>query len=660
MRDNRMFLSVLICVLLVFNRGLRAQDTPKDDEDLLKKLLDVKISTASRYNQSISEAPASVTIITAEEIEKYGYRTLEEILWQVRGFYITNDRNYTYVGIRGFSRPSDYNNRILMMVNSHAVNENIWGSSFMSNELGIDVNAIERIEIVRGPGSALYGTGAMLTVINIITRPGKTVDGLKLMVQTGSYGKLHGGAQYGKEFKNGLDLFVSGQITDSKGADLYFDEFDDPSTNNGVAEGLDWEKYYSFFTAVKYKNFSLQGTFASREKGIPTAPYTTAFNDDRQKTRDDWRFLELKYKTNFNYNTEFMVRGYFCNYYYYGAFPYDSEEYTTLWEDESDGQWLGFESQFNWDIRPDNRLVTGVEYKNHIRALYHSWDEYDTLFDRDFPFTEFSCYIQDEHQVLENLSLTLGVRYDRYSDRGKFFSPRAALVYNPSRRTTLKLLYGRAFRAPNIYELYYESPGEAKSNPFLNEEKINTFETIIEQKLSDHIFGVLSFYRYEMRDLIEQEFDFTDELLQFRNIEKVRGNGIEFGLNAYFKNGFLWYINGAVQDAKNVLLAEKISNSPMYIFKMGLSVPALKYFFISLEAFYESKRLTLHGSWTNPFLLANLHLCSRTLSDFCKFSLQIRNLFDVEYSTPAGYEHIQHALIQGGRTFTLQLDLILK
>ncbi len=355
-----------------------------------------------------------------------------------------------------------------------------------------------------------------------------------------------------------------------------------------------------------------------------------------------------------------MARGYFCNYIYYGTFPYDSEEYATLWEEKSDGQWLGFESQFNWDIGPDNRLVTGVEYKNHIRTFYKAWDDYEIIFDNNFPYTEFSCYAQDEHQLLGNLSFTLGVRYDRYSDRGKFVSPRVALVYNPSRRTTLKLLYGRAFRAPNIYELYYESPDEVKSNPFLNEEKINTFETVIEQKLSDNIFGVLSLYRYEMKDLIEQEFDFTDELLQFRNIEKVRGNGIEVCLNAYFKNGFSGYMNGAVQETKNILLAEKISNSPTYIFKMGLSVPTLKYFFISLEAFYESRRLTLHGSWTKPFLLTNLHLCSRWLSDFCKFSLQIRNLFDVEYRTPAGFEHSQHALVQDGRTFTLQLDLILK
>jgi iron complex outermembrane receptor protein len=375
---------------------------------------------------------------------------------------------------------------------------------------------------------------------------------------------------------------------------------------------------------------------------------------------DGWRFLELKYKTKFSYNTEFMARSYFCNYIYYGTFPYDSEEYTTLWEEESDGRWLGFESQFNWDIGPANRLVTGVEYKNHIRTFYKAWDDYETIFDNNFPFTEFSCYAQDEHQLLESLSIILGVRYDRYSDRGKFFSPRAALVYNPSGRTTLKLLYGRAFRAPNIYELYYESPDEAKSNPFLNEEKINTFETVIEQKLSDSISGVLSLYRYEMRDLIEQKFDFTDELLQFQNIEKVSGNGIEVGLNAYFKNGFLFYLNGAVQEAKNVLLEEKISNSPTYIFKTGLSVPTLKYFFISLEAFYESRRLTLHGSWTKPFLLANFHLCSRTISDFCKFSLQIKNLFDVEYSTPAGFEHFQYVLTQNGRTFTLQLDLILK
>ncbi|MBQ42295.1 MAG: hypothetical protein CME15_07520 [Gemmatimonadetes bacterium] len=94
-------------------------------ETTLEELLDMTVSTASRYEQTMREAPSSVTIVTATEIERYGYRTLAEILDNTRGFYVTDDRNYTYVGSRGFSRPTDYNNRFLTMLNGVSMNEPI-------------------------------------------------------------------------------------------------------------------------------------------------------------------------------------------------------------------------------------------------------------------------------------------------------------------------------------------------------------------------------------------------------------------------------------------------------------------------------------------------------------------------------------------------------
>lgn len=651
---------VFIWGIFLFRPIIYGETSKTEDEDSLKKLLEIKISTAAKYDQTVNEAPASVTIITAEEIEQFGYRTLEEVLMRVRGFYITNDRNYSYVGVRGFSRPSDYNNRVLLLLNGATTTDNIWGSSSIGNEFGLDIDAIERIEIVRGPGSALYGTNAMLTVINIITKKGKAVDGLKLTLQPGSFGKIQGGIRLGKEFKNGPDLFVSAHIGDIKGQDLYFEEFADPETNNGIAEGLDWEKYHGIFASLKYKNFSLQGLVTSRQKGVPTASYDTAFNDDRNKTLDTRNFFEIKYKGNISYNTNFMLRGYYHYIKYYGAYPYDDPDYVTLWEEESKEMWFGFETQFRWDIGPDNRLIIGAEYRNHYRVSYLSWDEFETEFEDDFPFHDYAIYIQDEYQVLKNLSLMLGLRYDKYSDRGgASLTPRAALIYNPFSDTTLKLLYGNAYRAPNIYETYYESEDEAKANPFIKREKINTFEMIVEQRFNKQVFGILSLYNFQMRGLIEQVIDPADELLQFQNLEKVKGNGVEAELNVKLKNGLNGYFNYNLQQTRNVIRDEKITNSPSHIIKLGLSVPVFKHFFASIETFYESGRITLNGNRTKSFLLTNCHLSSGKLFNIFKFSFQIRNLFDAAYHTPAGYEHIQDSFLQNGRSFTFKIELSL-
>ncbi len=650
----------LMVIIFLLSPGILEKMPAQEEEDVLKQLLDTRIDTASKYTQNISEAPASVTIFTSEDIERFGYRTIDEALMQVKGFYITNDRNYIYAGVRGFSRPSDYNNRILILINGNSTTDNIWGSSDIENELGLNMDAVERIEIVRGPGSALYGTNAMLAVINIITKDGKMVDGLKIAVEPGSYGKIQGGICYGKEMKNGLDVLVSGLIGDIKGQDFYFKEFDTPETHNGIAQGLDWERYCGIFAGFKYKDFSLQGRIASRKKGIPTASYTTTFNDDRCKTLDTRSFIEFKYNGKIGYSKKIMLRGYFNDYFYRGSFPIDYPEYKTLWEDKSIGQWVGIETQFNWDIRPDNHLVAGAEYKDHFHVAYHTWDESGTLFDRDFPYREYAFYIQDEYQFLRNFSVTFGLRYDKHSARGSSLTPRAALVYNPIGSTTFKFLYGNAYRAPSIYEIYYEAENEAKGNTFLEPEKINTFEAVLEQWIGKYMFATLSLYRFEMKGLIEQRVDPADGLLQFQNIEKVWGTGIEIGLEARLKNGFKGYMNCTYQRSIDVLTNQRLSNSPSYIFKLGISIPFYKHFFASLESFYESERRTIYDTWTKSYLLTNFHLFSGELFKHLKVSFQVRNLFDVKYWTPGGFEHVQPALLQNGRNFTLKVEYIIK
>ena len=127
---------------------------------------------ASKREQRVTEAPSSVTILTAHDIRTFGWRTLADALGSVRGFYTTYDRNYTYVGVRGFGRPSDYNNRVLVLVNGHRFNDNVYDQALIGTEFPIDLALVERIEIIRGPGSALYGSSAFFAVINIVLRRG--------------------------------------------------------------------------------------------------------------------------------------------------------------------------------------------------------------------------------------------------------------------------------------------------------------------------------------------------------------------------------------------------------------------------------------------------------------------------------------------------------
>ena len=159
----------VLMFLLAFgsNEQLSAQQQgPNEKEDFfemsLEELMEVPlVVSASKYEQKVSEAPSSVTIVTAEEIRKYGYRTMLDILNSIPGFYKTYDRNYGYIGVRGFGRPGDYNSRIQMLIDGHRVNNNIDDSLGLVNDFYLDVDLIDKIEIIRGPGSSLH-TAVML------------------------------------------------------------------------------------------------------------------------------------------------------------------------------------------------------------------------------------------------------------------------------------------------------------------------------------------------------------------------------------------------------------------------------------------------------------------------------------------------------------------
>lgn len=181
-------------------------------EDLMK--LDAgQVFGASERLQPVTEAPASVSFVTAQEIERYGWRTLAEILRSVRGLYVTNDRNFSLIGTRGFAKPGDYNSRILLLVNGHRVNDNVFGQAEIGAEFGLDPAMFERVEIIRGPASSLYGDSAFFAVVNVITRTGASLDGVSLALDAGTLGTQLARAAAGRRFANGVDAACRARLS---------------------------------------------------------------------------------------------------------------------------------------------------------------------------------------------------------------------------------------------------------------------------------------------------------------------------------------------------------------------------------------------------------------------------------------------------------------
>ncbi len=658
--------SSLACAVAVAWAGLLApasaqSDPPPTDpaapaEPSLEELGQMQVESiysASKYEQKVTKAPASISVITRDEILRFGHRNVADVLDSVRGMSINNDRNYSYFGLRGFLRPGDYTTRVLVMIDGHRMNENLFDSGTLGPDAYIDIDNIERIEVVRGPGSALYGNNAFFGVINIVTRSGAQIDGGEASAETASYDTYKGRLTYGHKFKNDLDLSLSGSLLSSEGNDrLYYKEF------NGYALNSDEEKTEYLFGSLRYHELTLEGNYYYRIKNIPTASFNTVFNDGRETTRDRRSFVELRYETPPEAETGVMAKVAYDEYLYRGIFPYDRGLGAPVLNSENgDGRWISPEINLRrtfWD-----RLtgVVGADARFNIQQhlLTYDQDPYDLQLNYDQPRHNFGTFGQLDYQIRDDLDIVGGLRYDYFQGVGGDLNPRAGIIYSPTKLTTLKLLYGEAFRAPNAYELTFNLSKPTPSNR-LNPEKIRTYEAVLEQYFGKNYRASLSAYRFEVRDMISQQAspgllgDFV-----YANADSVAGNGIETEFEARFSHGVVARASYAVQRAEDANGLE-ISNSPGHLVKAGLIFPLLnEKLFSGIEMHYASRALTLTRQQASALTVVNWTLYAHELLPRLDISFGVYNLFDEHYGYPGGEDHTQDVIAQDGRSFRAKL-----
>jgi outer membrane receptor for ferrienterochelin and colicins len=669
MRRAAAFQSILfitVCTLFLLCKQVSGHEPenifPDELKDLsLEQLMDIEVATvygASKYEQKVTEAPSSVTIINSEEIKKYGHRSLSDILKSIVSFSVTYDRNYDYIGVRGFNRPGDYNTRILLLIDGHRLNDTIYDSALI--DAGLPVDIIDRIEFIRGPGSSLYGSNAFFAVINIITRQGLDLQGIEVSGEVASFDTYRGGFSLGKELDNGFDLIVSGSMSDSNGQDLFYREFNDPSSDNGDAERCDYSRDHSLFTKFSYRGFAFEAAYFSVTKGIPTASYGTVFNDSRSQTTDDRGFANLNYGAPFGSASEIKAQVSYNYNHYKGLYLYDNPP-VTVNKDKSWGSWWGGELKFISKFIRGNTISLGSEFRNNFRQDQKTYDKspYFLYLNDKRESTIWAFYLQDEVTLMKNLTLNAGIRYDHYENFGGSTNPRLALIFHPYQETFLKFLYGKAFRAPSAYELYYDDGDSTlKANPALDPETIHTYELVLEHFFKKDVFMTVSGYYYKIKNLINQQTDPADGLLVYRNIEEIEAKGVEVALKGKWK-GLEGTISYALQEAENAQTGERLTNSPEHIATLNLIVPLFREkLFLSVEEQYMSKRTTLASRYADAFFITNLTLFSQKLAKGVEVSGSVYNLFDEEYSDPASGEHVQDTIEQDGVNFRFKVTYL--
>ena len=662
-------LVVSVLVQVLWAGAAHGQQSAKQEPDLTKLSLEdltkVQIQTvygASKFGQKVTQAPSSVTIITADEIQKYGYRTIADLLRSAPGFYISYDGQDTYVGVRGISRPSDYNTLVLILVDGHRMNENVYNGTYISGEFAIDIDLIERVEIIRGPGSSLYGTDAFFAVINIFTKRGRDLKGTEVSLSAGGQETYQGRVSYGQKFKNGLELLMSESFGESKGnRRIFYPEFNSPATNFGIARDADGNQSHSTFVSASYRDFTFHAVYAVREKHIPTATYGTVFDDSRTEATNSRDYTELGYQHTFKDKWLVDAHAYYDWFWYDGVYVYDyagaGVQPFTLNQDYARGNWWGFDLSVSKSLLEKHRVTLGTEEIFNTKQVQGNYDlqPYTRyLFDQRSS-TVAAVYVQDEFSIRKNLLLSAGLRFDHYSTFGGTLNPRVALIYSPAENTALKLLYGQAFRAPDDFELYYNAVGY-EANPALRPETIKTTELVFERYFHKYTSLSASGFYNQIGGLVSQTTNPSTGLIHYSNLEEVHGKGLEFQLSEKRPSGWEGRLSYTVQASRSQLDNDTLTNSPKHLAKINLIAPLWsKKLFASFEGQEVSRRETVKETSLGGFFIANATFFSKDMFGRLQASASVYNLFDKRYADPAGNEFRQHSIPQDGRNFRVKL-----
>ena len=642
--------ALLLLILFLVPTGALAQPTPGLSQQSLEALMTIQVDTvsgAAKREQLVTEAPSSVTIVTAAEIATYGWRTLADVLRATRGFHVTYDRNYTYMGARGFGRPTDYNNRILMLVNGHRLNDNVYDSVALGTDFPIDLALVDRIEIIRGPGSALYGTNAFFAVIDVITKSGGGIGTVEGSVESASFGTWRTRASYGVSDGRDRDLLVSVSRYSSRGAGvLRFPEYDDPLTGPGISRAADGDGATSLFASARIGALSFEGTHSTRGKHLPTGAWETAIGDPRNKTVDDRSWVAATWRGQVR-GTDVTARGSFDRLAYTGTYASGED----VIDERSTGEWIGGEVTATRTVATRHRLTAGTEFREHLRQM-QTIDEGSGPTEDSRQSRQLGVYVQDEIRLTGTTTAVVGARADYWSLDGWTAHPRLGLVVRPDADTALKLLYGSAYRAANAYERYYVQT-TSLPNPWLRPETLRTGEFVAERYVNGRLRLTGSAYVTRISQLISQRSD--DHASWYENGQEVHAYGAEFEAERRWVNGVVVRGSLALQRAHEQSTGSQLSNSPRSLGTLRMDVPVWsRSTTLGADWQYVSERLSDSGGIAGAYNLAHLTLRHVPRAFRGSLAVSVYNLFDTAYADPVGAEFRQDVLWQDGRTVSVR------
>ena len=293
-------------------------------------------------------------------------------------------------------------------------------------------------------------------------------------------------------------------------------------------------------------------------------------------------------------------RVYFDHYAYDGDYVFDYRRadvpQLVVNRDFARGDWWGAELKGTRKLARRHTLTAGIEYRDNFRQHQYNYDEqpYEQYLDDRRQSYNWALYVQDEMVLHERLILNAGLRHDHYDTFGGTTNPRIGLIYKPFEKTTVKLLHGAAFRAPNAYELFWRQSGVSKANPRLAPETNDSTELVVERYIGNRLrVGAIGFY-YHVNDLITQQTDPEDDLLVYNNVDSMRAKGLELEAETKSAAGYHSRVSYTFQSSRDTQTWSRLTNSPRHLAQLNLMAP------LAVTARARRRRAAVHQPSPRP------------------------------------------------------------
>lgn len=660
------------------------------------------IQAASRRAERIEDAPASTTILQRQDLDAFAFPTLASALQGVRGFALTSDSLYSNAAVRGLGQPNDYSNRLVVLSDGAALNENILNQPFIGYDGRVDLGDIERVEIVRGAGSVLYGSGALSGVVNLVPRgrDEPTNAEFQLSGVSNTVGRVRAAMNLRLGSDTGLRMSLSGAHSEGRDATLDID-----GTQTSV-RGID--RFNAFTTNGRFfhEALTIQWFFTLREIDLPTGFQASLVDRGADsRTVDDRGLLEIRFEPQVLPQLQLLTRAY-ANFSHYSGnllfeqFPIAGDPNTRFEQRYNEtyyGVWTGAEARFVWQPVSQLRATLGGEGVVHpLVQLDGSQTEYmqttrtSTLSQRR-PYGTYSGYALVDWTPLELVSISLGARFDYWDNTQSStttgaapdfinLSPRLAVILHPSTSDTLKLMGARAFRAPSVYENYYTDNGSTQLESTCCGTTL-TPEVVYQAELEythrfDPEWTVLGSIHGQYDEsqidstqvpeavLAARGFPTDASISYYRNTTSpVLVYGADLVVRREFRNGWMFDLQLGTQDARflNTTGNNRVPNVPPLTGSIRGVVPIIG------RALQAAVRVSAEGqrridmssdAETNWAAIADI-VVSGTVNEFgLRYAVGVYNVFDWSLALPAS-PFASRTIPQAGRTFMLSLTLTL-